>query len=122
MNASNEECSRKEGNDDDIHSQSISSNKLTTLEGNLTPTIMPLSIIDDETSDVVTQTGNGNALQMANITTVQSSCTLQKSSSSNVYHIPVTIREKLCTWFADIKEKKPTRKGNHDCAMVDISK
>eukprot|EP00957_Ditylum_brightwellii_P144890 11035502-Ditylum_brightwellii.AAC.1 len=38
MNASNEECSRKEENDDGMHSQSISPNELTMLEGNVTPT------------------------------------------------------------------------------------
>eukprot|EP00957_Ditylum_brightwellii_P189117 14395583-Ditylum_brightwellii.AAC.1 len=69
MNASNEQCSTIEDNDDGIHSQSNSSNELTTLEGNVTPTIMPLSTIDDETSDVLTQTDNDNTLQMANITT-----------------------------------------------------
>eukprot|EP00957_Ditylum_brightwellii_P172827 13157027-Ditylum_brightwellii.AAC.1 len=69
MNASNEECSRKEDNDDGRHSQSKSPNELTTLEGNVTSTVMPLSAIDDETFDVVAQTDNDNTLQMANITT-----------------------------------------------------
>eukprot|EP00957_Ditylum_brightwellii_P007174 544858-Ditylum_brightwellii.AAC.1 len=42
MNASNEQCSSKEDNDDGMNSQSNSPNELTTLEGNVTPTIMPL--------------------------------------------------------------------------------
>jgi hypothetical protein len=57
---------------------------------------------------------------MANITTVQSSCISQESRSRNVHHSPVTTREKLCEWFADV-EKKATRKVKHDCAMVDIT-
>eukprot|EP00957_Ditylum_brightwellii_P100902 7690446-Ditylum_brightwellii.AAC.1 len=42
IDASNEQCSSKEDNDDDINSQSNSPNELTTFEGNVTPTIMPL--------------------------------------------------------------------------------
>eukprot|EP00957_Ditylum_brightwellii_P122527 9343955-Ditylum_brightwellii.AAC.1 len=83
---------------------------------------MPLSTTDDETSDVVTKTDNDKTLQMANITTVQSSCTLQESRSRNVHQSPVTTCEKLCEWFEDVEKKKTTRKGKHDCAMVDISK
>eukprot|EP00957_Ditylum_brightwellii_P182549 13906009-Ditylum_brightwellii.AAC.1 len=117
INANNEQCSSNKDKDDVISSQSNSPNELTTFESNVSPTLMPLSTIEDQTSDVATKTDNDETLKIANITTEQSSYTLQESRSGNVHHTPVTARDKLCKWLADVEKKKTTRKVKHDCAM-----
>eukprot|EP00957_Ditylum_brightwellii_P148776 11326523-Ditylum_brightwellii.AAC.1 len=100
---------------------------------------MPLSIIEDETSDVGTNIDKDETLNIANLTTEndkhilkdnkqteerkgeQSSCTLQESRSCNVDNTPITMCGKLCKWFAAVETKLTTGEGKQDCDMVNIT-